>query len=257
MQSSIFAGQVSHSRKSPLAHAFSYRVFMAYLDLDELETVFRGRWFWSTQRPALARFRREDHFGDPERPLAECVRDLVRRESGYRPTGPIRLLTNLSYFGYCFNPISIYYCYDESGEKLTTVVAEVTNTPWGERSCYVLADHMNSGNESTHRYRTRKQMHVSPFMDMDMDYDWLVTTPDENLVVRINNQSTSGAFFNAALILKRHEITGRTLASVLFRYPFMTLKVMFGIHWQAFRLWLKGCPVEAHPDKNKSIQATP
>jgi DUF1365 family protein len=256
MQSSIFVGQVSHSRKSPLAHAFNYRVFMAYLDLGELDTVFRGRWFWSTRRPALARFRREDHFGDPDKPLDVCVRDLVHKETGYRPDGPIRLLTNLAYFGYCFNPISIYYCFDESGTRLTTVVAEVTNTPWGERCCYVLADYMNTGDAATHRYRTRKQMHVSPFMEMDIDYDWLVTQPSDDLVVRINNKSANDSFFNATLVLKRQEMSGRTMAGVLLRYPFMTLKVMFGIHWQAFRLWLKGCPVQTHPDKSKSIQAT-
>ena len=269
MQSSIFVGQVSHSRKSPLAHAFNYRVFMAYLDLDELDTVFRGRLFWSTKRAALARFRREDHFGDPDRPLvvgrvynadhrplADCIRDLVQQETGFRPCGPVRLLTHLSWFGYCFNPISIYYCFDESGESMTTIVAEVTNTPWGERCCYVLADYMNSGDASMHRYRTRKQMHVSPFMDMDIDYDWLVNRPDDDLVVRINNEASGESIFNATLILKRHEITGRTLASVLLKYPFMTMKVMLGIHWQAFRLWLKGCPVQSHPDKSNSIQAT-
>lgn len=256
MHSSIFAGRVSHNRKAPLAHAFDYRVFMAYLDLAELDDVFRGRWFWSTRRAALARFRRENHFGDPERPLDECVRELVQEETGCRPTGPIRLLTNLSYFGYCFNPISIYYCFDDSGENVTTVVAEVTNTPWGNRCCYVLADQMNNGNGTTYRYRTKKAMHVSPFMDMDVEYDWLVTTPADDLVVRINNQADGDTFFNATLILRRQEISGRTLAGVLFQYPFMTLKVMFGIHWQAFRLWLKGCPVVTHPDKSKSVRAT-
>ena len=254
MQSSIFVGQVSHSRKSPLEHAFDYRVFMAYLDLDELDDVFRNRWFWSTRRPALARFRREDHLGDPKRPLVDCVRDLVENETGTRPGGPVRLLTNLAYFGYCINPISIYYCFDPAGEVVTAIVADVTNTPWGERHCYVLADPMNTGDSLTHRYHIKKELHVSPFMQMDVEYDWLLTAPADNLVVRINNRTDNQKFFNATLVLKRKEITGGALASVLLQYPLMTAKVAFGIYWQAFRLWLKGCPVHTHPDKAGSVQ---
>ena len=256
MHSSVFSGQVSHSRKTPLAHAFRYRVFMRYLDLDELDEVFAGRWFWSTKRPALARFRREDHFGDPSEPLDESVRALVEDRTGRRPAGPIRLLTNLSYFGYCVNPISLYYCFSEDDSRVTTVVAEVTNTPWGERCCYVLADPMNEGDAETMRFATTKDMHVSPFMGMDVDYDWLLTPPADDLVVRINNKTEEERFFNATLILRREEITGRGLAGILFRYPFMTARVVFGIYWQAFRLWLKGCPFHSHPDKQKSLQAS-
>lgn len=257
MQSSIYRGQVSHSRKTPLQHGFRYDVFMMYLDLAELDEVFRGRWFWSARRPALARFRRENHFGDASESLDKSVRDLVEERTGTRPAGPVRLLTNLAYFGYCFNPISLYYCFDKADRHVETVVAEVSNTPWGERCCYVLSDEMNTGDDRTRRYRTAKKMHVSPFMDMDIEYDWLLTSPEDELVVRINNLTDDGRFFNATLILERQEITGRSLASVLIRYPLMTARVAFAIYWQALRLWLKGCPLHSHPDKNKSIQVSP
>ena len=111
---------------------------MMYLDLNELPTLFRSRWFWSNERFNVATFRRRDHFGDPAVSLDETVRTLVESRTGRRPTGPIRLLTHLRYFGYCFNPLSIFFCFAPDGQSLDTVVAEVSNTPWGERHCYVL-----------------------------------------------------------------------------------------------------------------------
>ena len=256
MKSAIFSGQVSHSRKAPTAHAFRFRIFMMYLDLDELDTIFRGRWLWSTRGPAIARFDRRNHIGDPQEPLAESVRDLVQERTGKRPHGPVRLLTHLSYFGYCFNPISLYYCFDEDDTRVQTIVAEVTNTPWGERQHYVLTDSMNVGDQATRRFQTSKEMHVSPFMGMDISYDWLLTAPTENLVLRIGASTRERKMFSATMILKRTEVSAASLAKVLIIYPFMTAKVTFGIHWQALRLWLKGTPLQPHPDKQKSIEAT-
>jgi DUF1365 family protein len=227
-----------------------------YLDLGELDTVFEGRWFWSTSRTTLARFRRENHYGDPEQPLDESIRDLVVDRIGKRPEGPIRLLTHLSYFGYCFNPISVYYCFDRDDSRLETIVAEVNNTPWGERHCYVLSGDMNLGDERNRRFRTGKELHVSPFMEMNVTYDWLLTEPSDSLVVRINNSGDRKRFFNATLILKRQEISGSSLARMLVEFPFMTFKVIWGIHWQALRLWLKGCPVKTHPAKQRAPQVS-
>ena len=106
MHSALYRGSLKHRRFAPRGHRFGYRLFLAWLDLDELDTVFRGRWFWSTRRLALARFDRRDHLGEPSVPLERAVRDLVEARTGRRPAGPIRLLTHLRYFGYCFNPVS-------------------------------------------------------------------------------------------------------------------------------------------------------
>ena len=227
-----------------------------YLDLGELDRIFKGRWFWSTSRTALARFKRENYFGDPTQSLEEAVRALVKDRTGKYPEGPIRLLTHLSYFGYSFNPISVYYCFDRDDTRVETIVAEVSNTPWGERHCYVLSDNMNFGDGRTREFTTDKKLHVSPFMDMNVTYDWLLTEPADDLVVRINNRVDEKSFFNATLILRRQEISGLVLARMLVGFPLMTLKVVWGIHWQALKLWLKGCPVEPHPAKRASLQAS-
>ena len=141
MQSCLYKGRVGHRRYTPVRHEFKYRIFLVYLDLSELDEVFRGRWLWSTRRPTIAWFRRADHFGDPSQSLDESVRSLVQQRTGVWPTGPVRLLTHLRYFGYVMNPVSFFYCFKADGTELQNVVAEVHNTPWNERHCYVLEPH--------------------------------------------------------------------------------------------------------------------
>jgi DUF1365 family protein len=240
----------------PAGHEFVYRMFMVYLDLAELDQVFKGRWFWSVRRPALGRFRRENHLGEQGVPLEQSVRDLVEEQTGIRPRGPVRLLTNLSYFGYCFNPVSFYYCFDALDECVETIVAEVNNTPWGERHAYVLSESMNSGAAGHKQYRPAKQMHVSPFMVMDVDYDWRFSSPGNQLSVHMQNSRQGQKIFDATLVLKRSEISSWSLARVLITHPLMTVKIITAIHWQALRLWLKGVPVHDHPDKAGRLERT-
>lgn len=247
MDSCIYEGQVRHTRNKPVRHQFSYRLFMMYLDLDELPRLFRRRWFWSVTRPALARFRRSDHLGPADRPLADCVRDLVEAETGKRPSGPVRLLTNLAYFGYCFNPVSFYYCFGPDGESVEYIVAEVNNTPWGERDTYVMRCDKGEVGKTAWRFRPSKKMHVSPFMPMDIEYTWALSAPENRLSVFMANARNGERFFDATMIMHRKEITGMSLASVLFGFPLMTTKVILAIYWEALRLWIKRCPVYDHP----------
>jgi hypothetical protein len=222
---------------------------MMYLDLDELKSVFAPYWLWSCHRPAVARFKRSNYFGANHIDLDAAVRNHVHEMAGFRPTGPIRLLTNLSYFGYCFNPVSYYYCFDEDGVGLEAIVADVSNTPWGERTAYVLPVRNALVLGKRLRFREQKAMHVSPFMPMDVDYQWCLLTPGTDLSIRMANLLRGQRVFSASLMLRRREIRSTSLARVLLTYPCMTAKIIAAIHWQALRLWLKGCPIYTHPGK--------
>lgn len=256
MHSAIYEGRVRHRRFHPTANRFQYRLFLMYLDLSELDTLFAIHPLWSGTRPNIAWFKRSDHLGDPRTSLDHSVRTLVAERTGVPPTGPIRLLTHLRYFGYCFNPVSFYYCFDKQDRRLETIVAEVHNTPWKEEHPYVLTDSRNRHPVANwRRFCFDKAMHVSPFMAMDLIYDWRFRVPGERLNVHMVVGERNGRrLLDATLDLRRREITHQRLSTVLLRFPLMTAKVLTLIHWQALRLFLKGTPVFTHPGKVAASQ---
>ena len=259
LNSAIYSGTVWHQRLSPKRHAFNYRVFMMYLDLSELDQVFAENIFWSNNQWSPAWFKRSDFFGDPAHSLVDTVRDRVEQETGERPLGPIRLLANIRYWGFVINPISCYYCFDSSGKRLEAILLDVTNTPWNERQQYVLPCDSHS---SEQKISFNKEMHVSPFMPMNMAYQWCGSAPDEQLAFSLSNFLIDGdksdsnntlsgnrKVFSAGVNLQREDITPLALSKILWRFPLMTLKVFFGIHWQALKLWLKGLKIFSHPSR--------
>lgn len=247
LASAVYEGVVRHRRHAPRAHAFQYRMAQLYLDLDELDRAFAGRWLWSARRRALAEFRRSDYLGPAARPLADAVRDRAELAIGHRPAGPIRILTHLRYAGYLFNPVSFYYCFGADGTTLDCIVAEITNTPWGERHAYVLAAEQARLYGGALEWSFAKAFHVSPFMPMERTYAWRFTPPAEDLYVNMEVRSASAREFDATLILRRHPLDARSLRRVLWRYPLMSAQVTGAIYWHAMQLWLKGNPVHAHP----------
>ena len=255
LASAIYEGTVQHRRHAPHAHAFSYRMAMLYLDLTEIDQVFAGRWLWSSKHRNLAEFRRSDYLGDAAQPLDEAVRMRVAEVIGRVPEGPIRLLTHLRYFGHSFNPVSFYYCFEADGTTLDVIVAEVTNTPWKQRHAYVLPMSTAEQRGLSYFWQFEKAFHVSPFMAMEHDYAWRLTTPAEKLLIHMNvlqRGDHARREFDATLTLNRQPINATSLARVLLRFPFMTTRIVGAIHWHALRLWLRGNPVHDHPDNNKA-----
>jgi DUF1365 family protein len=245
MKSCIYRGQVSHRRFRPVRNDFRYSLFMMYVDLAELDRVFDGYWFWSARRPAPAWFRRADHLGNPAVPLDQAVRDLVEQDAGFRPSGPIRLLTHFRYFGYAFNPLSAYYCFTPD-EELDAVVLEVSNMPWREMHPYVLTRGRPVG-PGAWRYEFAKEFHVSPFLPPDMQYRCTLAPPGERLTLALENWKGGRRAFDAHLNFHREPLGHGALARALATDPLATLRVAALIHWQALKLWRKRAPIYDHP----------
>jgi DUF1365 family protein len=237
--SCLYEGVLWHSRFEP-RHRFRHRLVLTYIDLEELPELLGGR--LTRAAPGPMRFRRRDYLGDPRVPLAESVRDLVEQRTGCRPAGPVRLLTQLRSFGHCFNPVSFYYCLGERTEDVEAVVAEVTNTPWGERHAYVIPHGQG---------RMGKALHVSPFMGMDHVYDCTAPSPGFKLSVRITSCREDQIVFDAGLALERRELTAASVRRVSIRYPLATLRVLTLIYLHGVGLRLAGASVFPHPVRSR------
>jgi DUF1365 family protein len=255
MLSCIYEGRVEHRRLSPAEHRFRYKLYMFYLDLDELPSVLQGGLGLHAARFSPASFCRKDHLGNTDVPLREAVFGLVKTETGLAPAGPVRLLTLLRNFGYYFSPLNLYYCFDRDGHTVAAVVAEVTNTPWLEKHWYVLWEGNRFGTADKLWFRHPKSFHVSPFMDMDAEYEWRMKAPGPRLAVYIANLREGRRFFDVSMALTRRELSRGTVARALMRHPWMTGRVSQAIYWQALRLWLKKSPFYSHPKYCSSAEA--
>ena len=241
LASAVYEGRVIHHRRTPVDHSFSYRLALVLVDLAEVDALCRLHPLWSNERANAVSFRRRDFLGDPAVPLDVAVRDLVEARTGRRPTGPVAMLTQLRTWGWLFNPITTYYCYDPTGTVVDTTVVEVTNTPWHERTAYVL--------DGTGTHRVAKGMHVSPFLPMDLTHRFTVGVPGDRLTLAVDDFHGDDLVFSASMALTRMPPGRRSLGHLLWHYPVMTVRVSLGIYRQALALRRKGVPFHRHPDK--------
>ncbi len=240
--SCLYEGTIRHRRTAP-HNEFRHRIALAYVDLDELPRLLGGR--LTRSGPGPLRFRRADYLGDPAIPLRAAVRERVHALTGAVPAGPVRLLTQLRSFGVCFNPVSFYYCFGTDGATLEHVLAEVTNTPWGERHAYVLSE--RRAGSRVLRGEFDKQLHVSPLFGMDHRYHARACTPDETLSVHISNEHAGTIVFDATLRLRRRELTPASATRMSVAHPAASARVLALIYGHALGLRLKGARVHPHP----------
>lgn len=250
MRSALYRGTLTHRRHATpatgqIAHEFRYTTTMPLLFLDELDEVASLHPCWSSARANAAWFRRRDYLGDAALPLDEAVREAVAESSGQNVTGPIAMLAHVRLWGWLFNPLSVYYCFDETGEHVEQIVLDVRNTPWHERHLYVL-----DGASPHHRFA--KALHVSPFLGMDHEYVMQWSLPGEHLSFHLGNRRGEERIFDASLSLARHEITRESLGALVWRHPFTTMGVSAGIYRQAISLWRKKAPFHTHPRRGAS-----
>lgn len=245
MESAIYKGKVFHARHVPKKHHFHYNIFLFWLDLDELPQLQQQVTGFSLRNFAPAQFKRSDYLGPMQQPLKDSVLERMSQLAGRQLSGKVFLLGQVRVFGLYFSPVNFYYLRDESG-FYSHVLAEVSNTPWNNRHHYLV--------DLRDQQDDQKAFHVSPFNPMDMQYQWNILQPNQKLALHLSCKKDI-RHFDANLQLVREELNSKSLFNVMLSIPSMTLKTVFGIYWQALKLFVKGIPVYSHPDsKGKEKQ---
>jgi DUF1365 family protein len=254
ISSCVYDAEVRHRRGAP-EHVVRHSYVLALLDLDELPGVVRSRRWWS-DRPAPVWFRRQDYLEGSDRPLRDALGDLVEERLGRRPAGPVRMLTQLRTLGWLFNPLTTYYCLTPDGERLDVLVLEVTNTPWHERSWYVLDGDDVSGRGTPFA----KDHHVSPFLPMDLIYRCRAPIPGDRLALRLELSRSipdggSERVLDVDLTGERRALGEPATRRTAVRRALQTVGVSAAIHAHAAVLAAKGARFHGHPDR-RGIRTT-
>lgn len=266
----VFEGIVTHERFKPKSHRLSYKLFYLLIDLDQTEELNNLSPFWSTKRFNLVQFRPKDYMNlgkqsSTNLSLKSSATDVIFKQTKEKFNGKIFLLSNLRYWGYCFNPVSYYFCFDENG-SLQYIIDEVTNTPWKERHHYVHKISETSSQNNTKQSRKlifnfEKSFHVSPFMPMNMSYKTDYSLSNEKILIHMdlfekteketsnNTANNLTRVFFATLNLRSKPLTKTTASLLPFKFPFQCSKIIISIYWQALKLWIKRVPFFSHPSR--------
>jgi DUF1365 family protein len=238
MNSAIYQGQVRHRRFSPKGHEFNYTMTQLALDLDEVKELAAAHLVFSLKKFAPMSFFQDDYVKDEPGNLKQRIASKVSQLGGKWDGEKVMFMGQCRCFGFYFSPANFYFCYQNDGE-CSYMLVEVSNTPWLERH-YYLVDLQGD-------MKTKKDFHVSPFMDLDMQYHWRVKPPAEQVLVHIENHKDHKQF-DATLAMKKCEITKKNLFKAWLSAPLMPVKVVVGIYWQAIKLFAKRIPFLAHPE---------
>lgn len=243
----LYVGSIAHRRHRPAPHAFRYGLFQTYLDVGRFEETLAPFWFCSTRRFNWLWYRRADYFGPSGLALDAALRAHVAAETGKTHQGPVFMLTSPRFFGFLMNPVTFYYGFDSDGRSLRWILAEITNTPWGERFSYLLTADAAQPADDGYSWRFPKRFHVSPFLPMALEYAWRFNCPGRDLRVHMRVLESDTPQFDAALTLQRRQLTASNLLGQLLKMPVQSLKVAIGIYWNALLIRLRGNPFHAHP----------
>lgn len=240
LNSGLFIGKVRHRRFTPVKHQFLYSLFMAAIDLDEVDTLAKGVAGFSRKKWGLACFYHQDYL-DGRRNTKQAAQAKLQELTGEQLSGKVVALCQLRYLGLYFSPVNFYYLYDEQGEW-RYLLAEVSNTPWNERHYYAVP--------SEQHWQQQKAFHVSPFNPIAQQYSWKVKPLTDKAFVHLS-VARKAREFDATLVLEKRPFSSKTLSLLLAKTPIMTVKVVFLIYWQALKLWIKGAPFYSHPKHSK------
>ena len=241
--SALYHGEVMHLRLRPREHRLDYRLYSLLLDLDELPELNRRLKLFSLDRWNLFAFYAKDRGDGSGRDLRSQI-ETTMRDAGLEPDGgPIRLFTMPRVLGWSFNPLSIFFCHRQDG-SLGAILWQVDNT-FGERHSYLIP--VEPGQGDAIRQSCDKAFYVSPFMPMNLRYDFSVTSPGERMLVVIGVSDAEGRLLTARHAAMRQELTDANLLRAFFTLPLLTLRVVGGIHWEALKLWWKGVKLVRRP----------
>lgn len=241
MNSSLYKALVMHNRLAPKPHRFHYNVFMFYIDLDEIEMLRKKLFLFSHNRFNFFSFKDKEHLQlpldkpDTTKSTKQHIIEYLRQNGVIFSGGKIMLLTNLNVLGYNFNPVSFYFCFDEKNEPLCCI-AEISNTFREMKPFFLGKEHLR---DHTFHLNTTKYFYVSPFIDHDTNFDFNLTIPGEKLNIKIDDYKDEKRFFISTLTGTKKPLNNRNLIWYSIRFPFITLKVIGLIHWNAMLLWMK------------------